>query len=128
MLVCSPYRDTKAPIDMTTGMVAKQSAPNEYMTQDMTKVAWMLEAVGAGCDEQEMYGVVLQMKRLGQNPNLKLSNVRFFGKFFGLHQDYYVFEAKPRTQSQQTPETAEGVHCGSDDAICCIYGIRRIPM
>lgn len=94
---------------MDTGMVATQHAPNEHMTQDMTKAAWMLEAVGAGCDEREMYGIVLQMKRLGADPNLKLSNVRFFGKFFGLHQDYYVFEASPKTQPQHVPETSEGM-------------------
>ena len=105
----STCRDTKAPIDMITGMVAKQHAPNDYVTQDMTKLAWMLEAVGAGCDEREIYGVNLQMKRLGENPNLKLKHVRFFGKFFGMHQDYFVFEAQAKTLVQHTPETAEGI-------------------
>lgn len=94
---------------MTTGMVARQHVPNEYLSDDMTKTAWMLEAVGAGCDEREMYAVNLQMKRLGENPSLKLKHIRFFGKFFGIHQDYYVFEAQPKAHQQQPPETEEGV-------------------
>lgn len=107
-------------------MVATQDAPNEHTTQDMTKVAWMLEAVGAGCDEREMYEIVLQMKRLGENPSLKLSNVRFFGKFFGLHQDYYVFEASPKTQPQHAPETSQGMIClfrkSAGSIECCVVG------
>eukprot|EP00892_Ulva_mutabilis_P012544 jgi/Ulvmu1/9662/UM054_0094.1 len=103
----SIFGDTRASIDMTTGVVGKQQPPNDYLSQDMTKLSWMLEAVGAGCNEQEMYAINLQMKRLGENPSLKLKHVRFFGKFFGLHQDYYVFEAQPKAHPQQPAETPE---------------------
>jgi hypothetical protein len=74
----------------------------------MSKLSWMLEEVGMGVTEPELYGVQLQLKKLGEDPSLKLKHVRFFGKVYGLHYNYYVFEATPEEPDAPVPETAEG--------------------
>ena len=70
--------------------------PNAFESEDLLQHAIMLDAVGAGLDMEEMVRVSLQLKRLGQDPQAKLKSVRFFGKFFGMYADYYVFEGVPK--------------------------------
>ena len=69
----------------------------------------MYDALGLGLSRGEMYGVMLAMKRLGEDPEKKLATVRFFGKMLGTTADYYVFES---TLKEPAPapegETAEG--------------------
>ena len=54
--------------------------------------ASLFEAAGVGLLRDEMLKVALAAKRLGEDPALQVATVRFFGKFFGLNNDYYVFE------------------------------------
>jgi hypothetical protein len=53
--------------------------------------------------------VRLLMKKLGEDPDLQLQNIRFFGKFFGIYHDYYVVEAVPSNPPQAHVETVEGM-------------------
>ena len=95
-------RDRQPPIDPRTGMPVKVDEPNTFASEDLVQAANMLEAVGAGMDSQEMYRVMLQLKRLGEDPELKLKSVRFFGKMLGTFADYYIFEAEPAAQEPES--------------------------
>jgi hypothetical protein len=74
----------------------------------MSKLAWMLDQLGVGLSEEEMYGVQLQLKKLGEMPQYKLKHVRFFGKVHGIYQNYYIFEGTPEEPAAVVPETTEG--------------------
>lgn len=82
--------------------------PNAFECDNMAHLRHMLEAVGQGLSAQEMYGAMLQMKRLGEDPSLALARVRFFGKVFGIFADYYVFEADSKERRAEAAETSEG--------------------
>lgn len=101
-------RDRQRPIDPNTGLPVAFQEPNTYTCENMMEAASMFEALGVGMDAQEMYGAMLQLKRLGEDPKLKLQHVRFFGKFFGLFKDYYIFEGIPRERAPPVAETEEG--------------------
>ena len=90
-------------------MPVRLRQPNAYECEDVISAGQMFEAVGVALSSEEMYGVALQVKRLGQDPKLKLKAIRFFGKFFGLHGDYYVFQATPTTTPAFAAETQEGL-------------------
>lgn len=101
-------RDQQAPIHPVTGVVVKQPAPHPYSCDNMSKLAWMLDQLGVGLSEEEMYGVQLQLKKLGENPDYKLKHVRFFGKVYGMYKNYYIFEGTPEQPAPSVLETAEG--------------------
>ncbi|KAH7295153.1 hypothetical protein KP509_27G034900 [Ceratopteris richardii] len=63
------------------------------------------EAVGAGLGRTENYDIVLALKQLSSKPGI--SKVRFFGKFFGLHGNYYVFETNKQQEDAQTEAEEE---------------------
>ena len=63
----------------------------------------LFDSLGVGLGRQEMYNVALAVKKLGEDPKRAVATVRFFGKFFGLHADYFVFE----TTLQEAPEIPE---------------------
>lgn len=63
----------------------------------------LFDALGVGLGRQEMYNIALAVKKLGEDPRKSVATVRFFGKFFGLYADYYVFE----TTLKDTPEIPE---------------------
>lgn len=69
-------------------------APLQYVCQDVSSDALLFEALGVGLGTAEMYSVMLAAKRLGDDPQRGVKAVRFFGKFFGLYSDYYVFETQ----------------------------------
>jgi hypothetical protein len=75
----------------------------------MSQLAWMLDQLGVGLSEEEMYGVQLQLKKLGECPDHKLKHVRFFGKVYGIYRNYYIFEGTPEKPAAIVPESAEGV-------------------
>lgn len=64
---------------------------------------FLLDAVGVGLGRNEMYGIALAVKKLGEDPKRSVATVRFFGKLFGLYADYYVFE----TTLKEPPEIPE---------------------
>jgi radial spoke head protein 4/6 len=101
-------RDRQPPIDPNTGMPVSFEEPNTYTSEDMTRSAAMFEALGVGLDAQEMYQVTLQLKHRGEDPAAKLQSVRFFGKFFGMFADYYVFEGTPKNPAPVKAESADG--------------------
>lgn len=70
----------------------------------------MYQAVGLGLSLSEMYGVMLAVKRLGEDPKRNCGSVRFFGKVLGTNGDYYVFETsiKEHEPEDPPPETPAG--------------------
>ena len=56
-----------------------------------------------GLGRAEMYAAMLAVKKLGEDTTRNVATVRFFGKFFGLYADYYVFE----TTLKDAPEIPE---------------------
>ncbi len=80
----------------------------QFEMDDVLGDAALFDALGVGLGRQEAYNVALACKKLGEDPKRAVATVRFFGKFFGLYADYYVFE----TTLKETPEIPEapGTH------------------
>ncbi len=68
--------------------------------------AQLFDALGVGLGLDEMYNVMLAVKRLGEDPSKGVATVRFMGKFLGIAADYYVFET---TLTEPPEEPEEGV-------------------
>ena len=81
--------------------------PAQYETEDTLMAGMLFELLGVGLGKQEMYGIALAVKKLGEDPKRGVQTVRFFGKFFGLHADYYVFETTLKEPSE-IPEAPGG--------------------
>jgi len=79
-------------VNLETGEPEQPTPPNDYETENVLADASMYEAVGMGLPKKEMYGVMLCMKKLGENPDHGVATARFFGKILGTNSDYYVFE------------------------------------
>lgn len=75
----------------------------QYECEDVAADGVLFDALGVGLGQAEMYAVMLALKRLGEDPKRSVKTVRFFGKFFGLYADYYVFE----TTLNEMPEIPE---------------------
>eukprot|EP00955_Chlamydomonas_euryale_P018865 201247-Chlamydomonas_euryale.AAC.1 len=54
-----------------------------------------------------MYAVMLAAKQLADDPQRGVASVRFFGKFFGLYANYFVFETLLK-RPLETPAAPEG--------------------
>ena len=72
----------------------KRTSATQYTCQDVARDSHLFEALGVGLGSAETLAVSLMARRLGEDPALGVQHVRFFGKFFGLQRDYYVFETK----------------------------------
>jgi radial spoke head protein 4/6 len=75
----------------------------QFEADDVTGAANLFDALGVGLGRLEMYNAALALKRLGESTKRGVATARFFGKFFGLHADYYVFE----TTLKDPPEMPE---------------------
>lgn len=75
----------------------------QFEADDIIGDAALFDALGVGLGKHEMYNAALAVKKLGEDPKRSVATVRFFGKFFGLHADYYVFE----TTLKDAPEIPE---------------------
>lgn len=64
----------------------------QFEGEDIVDAAVLFEAVGCGLGKHESYRVAMAAHRLGESPSRGVAKVRFFGKIFGTHADYYVFE------------------------------------
>jgi radial spoke head protein 4A len=95
------YSTPKPSINPETGEPMEAVPPNDFETENVLADAALYEAVGLGLGKSEMYGVMLSLKKLGEDPEKKLATVRFFGKMLGTGGDYYVFES---TMSEPGPE------------------------
>jgi len=116
------YVAPSPPIDPDTGEPKAVEPSNAYTTENSFSDAGMFKALGVGLGEAEMYNVMLTMKKLGEDPGIKVSTVRFFGKFLGLSSDYFVFE----TTLQAPEELPEGCEAGGANTytyfVCSVLG------
>lgn len=95
------YSIPKPSVNPETGEPEEAVPPNDFETENVLADAALYEAVGLGLGKSEMYGVMLALKKLGEDPEKKLATVRFFGKMLGTGGDYYVFES---TLTEPGPE------------------------
>lgn len=102
------FANPDLPIDRLTGEPIASEPPNDYVGQDVAGDALLFDAVGVGLGVSEMYGVMLAQKKLGDEPATGIATIRFFGKFFGLYSDYYVFETTLKTKPEipSAPESS----------------------
>ncbi|KAF8066356.1 RSP4 [Scenedesmus sp. PABB004] len=89
----------------------RRRAAAQYECEDIQGDAALFSALGVGLGRAEMTDVALAVKRLGEDPRKGVATVRFFGKFFGTHADYYVFETTLRSPPEE-PERGEGEAAG----------------
>jgi hypothetical protein len=82
----------------------------------------MLESIGEAMTPEELYGVMLQLKHLGEDPDYKLDDLRFFGKFFGLFRNYYVFEGTPKQRPAAVNESEPGTFDYVNLCMQCMWG------
>mmetsp|Transcript_18571 Transcript_18571/g.25740 ORF Transcript_18571/g.25740 Transcript_18571/m.25740 type:complete len:486 (+) Transcript_18571:195-1652(+) len=101
------YETPEAPIDPETGEPEEVEPPNEFETENILSDAAMFAAVGVGFSQTEWYSIMLTIKNLGEDPIKLLKTVRFFGKFFGIKSDYYVFEATLQEEPEPPEEEAD---------------------
>ena len=94
-------------VNLETGEPEEPTPPNDYETENVLADAAMYEAVGLGLSKKEMYGVMLCVKKLGENPDFGVLTARFFGKMLGTGGDYYVFETTLKEPGEEI-EVAEG--------------------
>eukprot|EP00240_Pyramimonas_obovata_P001548 CAMPEP_0118936424 /NCGR_PEP_ID=MMETSP1169-20130426/18887_1 /TAXON_ID=36882 /ORGANISM="Pyramimonas obovata, Strain CCMP722" /LENGTH=460 /DNA_ID=CAMNT_0006879681 /DNA_START=83 /DNA_END=1465 /DNA_ORIENTATION=+ len=97
------YNVPEAPIDPETGEPEEVAPANEFETENLLSDAAMYGALGVGFSQTEWYSIMLTVKKLGEDPVKELKTVRFFGKIYGVKNDYYVFE----TTLQNEPEAPE---------------------
>ena len=90
--------------------------PTQYECEDVLSDGTLLDTLGVGLGRAEMYAAMLAVKKLGEDTTRNVATVRFFGKFFGLYSDYYVFETtlKDAPEIPEAPGTkyAEGESVG----------------
>lgn len=103
----SLFGNPDLPIDPETGEPIAAEDPNDYESEDVFSDALLFDALGVGLGREEMYGVAMAVKKLGEDPKRSVERVRFFGKFFGLNADYYVFETVLK-EPPEMPEAPEG--------------------
>jgi hypothetical protein len=99
------YSTPRPAINPATGEPVDVIPPNDFETENVMADAALYEAIGLGLGKSEMYGVMLALKKLGEDPDKKLATVRFFGKMLGTGGDYYVFESTmsdPGTEAEMT--------------------------
>ncbi|MEW5317505.1 MAG: hypothetical protein WDW38_008794 [Sanguina aurantia] len=95
------------PIDPDSGEPIEAEAPNDFEGEDIVDASVLFEAVGCGLGTHESYGVAMAAHRLGESPSRGVAKVRFFGKIFGTHADYYVFETTLK-DPPEAPTAPEG--------------------
>ena len=52
----------------------------QYECENVLNDAALMEACGVGLSRNDMYGVMMVCKQLGEDPKLAVATVRFFGK------------------------------------------------
>ena len=96
------YSTPKPKVNMSSGEVEDTgNEPADFETENLVADAAMFEAAGVGLSAGEMYGVMLAIKRLGENEDNKVETVRFFGKILGTGADYYVFETHLKEKGEE---------------------------
>jgi radial spoke head protein 4A len=62
----------------------------------------MFEWGGVGLGKEEMYKIMLSLKRLVESNPIK--TIRFFGKIFGRRSDYIIAESEMKEGAKQEAE------------------------
>lgn len=81
---------------------------SQYECEDTLDHGVLFDNLGVGLGRAEMYAAMLACKKLGEDTTREVATVRFFGKFFGLYSDYYVFETTLKN-APEIPEAAGGI-------------------
>lgn len=98
------YVTPEPEVDPDTGAPEPAQPPNDYEGEDLLAANDLFAAVGVGLGPIHTYQVAMATQRLGENPDLQLASVRFFGKIFGTKGDYYIYEATLK-EPNSPPET-----------------------
>eukprot|EP00892_Ulva_mutabilis_P000881 jgi/Ulvmu1/10794/UM069_0028.1 len=102
--------------------------PGEYTffePEDPEEGLRLLSPCGAGVPKLEVTQILLTMKQLGGSDDYKVEALRFFGKFYTLKGQYYVFECRmmerPEKEEVEEPELAPGEAPAEADTGCNKY-------
>lgn len=68
----------------------------------------LLRALGVNLSEEELHDITLMSQLLGADPSFQIASIRFFGKFFGLKQIYYIFETSLKEQLESGDSDPQG--------------------
>lgn len=74
--------------------------------QDLMSERHIYQWAGIGFGEQEVYRLQKSLKKLATDRAAK--SLRFFGKVYGLHSDYYIVEADVEGGDEGEAEAGEG--------------------
>ncbi|EFJ18162.1 flagellar radial spoke protein 6 [Selaginella moellendorffii] len=96
----------------------------EYAVDNFLSDSAFFEAIGSGLGRAENYQIVLTMRQLGGTKIV--SKMKFFGKFFGINSNYFVFE----TTSEPAAEPEGGGEEGEEGAKKGPWGrpVETIPV
>ena len=72
---------------------------------NLQELAYFFEQAGIGLGKEETFRVWLAMKQLVER--YPLESIRFWGKLFGIEQNYYVAEVKFQDDKDEDEEEAE---------------------
>lgn len=121
------YVTPEPEVDPETGAPEPAQPPNDYTGEDLLDANDLFAAVGVGLGPIHTYQVAMATQRLGENPELQLASVRFFGKIFGSKGDYYVFEATLKEpNSPPETETVPPMEVGTG-ANAFVYFVQPYP-
>ena len=85
---------------------------NNYM-EDILAQSELLEWGGVSFNELEWYKIRIATKKLLLENNCEY--IRFFGKIFGIHSDYYIIQGLPRNYPMKNPPVH--VECKGSEGI-----------
>lgn len=97
----------------------------QFECEDVWADAQLFDALGVGLGLDEMYNVMLAVKRLGEDPSKGVATVRFMGKFLGLAADYYVFETT-LNEPPEEPDAGELRECPILDVNMSTFSMHTI--
>jgi hypothetical protein len=98
------------PLQLALPVARAAAGAAQYEWDDVLAASMLFEALGVGLGRTAMMDVARAAQRLGEDPARRVATVRFFGKFLGLNDDYYVFETTLQEPSveQLEPEMLGG--------------------
>ncbi|BBM96751.1 radial spoke head protein 4/6 [Marchantia polymorpha subsp. ruderalis] len=104
-------------VDTETETEETEAEPtNEFEAENLLADSVFMDAVGIGLGRIETHMIMLALKKLGDDPALGITTLRFFGKIFGTRRNYFVFESKVGGEGEggQEGDEAEGTEEGGE--------------
>ncbi|KAG6543237.1 hypothetical protein Mapa_015488 [Marchantia paleacea] len=98
-------------VDTETETEETETEPtNEFESENLLADSVFMDAVGVGLGRIETHMIMLALKKLGDDPELGITSLRFFGKIFGTKRNYYVFESFVPDEGgqEEEPQATEG--------------------